>query len=96
MVQQGQAGQLLASLPAATRGQAAAALRPAFAAGVNDLLLVTGALAFAGALCALLLIRSRAPSGSKQSVRAGRTEPEGVPQAAGDTGADAVSPVRSA
>jgi len=49
----------------------------------DDLLLVTGALAFAGALCALLLIRSRALSPSQQSVRsqpsvqAGRTEPQG-------------------
>ena len=62
MVRQGQVGQLLASLPAASRGPVAAALRSAFAAGLNDLLLVTGALAFAGALCALLLIRSQAPS----------------------------------
>ena len=68
MVRQGQAGQLLASLPAASRRQVAVALRSAFAAGLNDLLLVTGALAFAGALCALLLIRS------KDFVRAGRTE----------------------
>jgi EmrB/QacA subfamily drug resistance transporter len=95
MVEQGQAGQLLASLPAATRGQVAAALRAAFAAGVNDLLLVTGALAFAGALGALLLIRGRAPSG-QQSVRAGRTEPQGVSQVAAETGADAASPARSA
>ena len=77
MVRQGQVGQLLASLPAATRGQVAAALRSAFAAGLNDLLLVTGALAFAGALCALLLIRSKAPSGRQQSAQAGRTEPAG-------------------
>ena len=87
MVRQGQAGQLLASLPAASRGQVAAALRSAFAAGLNDLLLVTGALAFAGALCALLLIRGKALAG-QQSVRAGRTEPEGVSPAAGKTGAD--------
>ena len=90
MVQQGQAGQLLASLPAATRGQVAAALRSGFAAGLNDLLIVTAALAFAGAVCAVLLIRSR------DFVRAGRTEPENVSQVAGETGADAASPVRSA
>jgi MFS family permease len=94
MVRQGQAGRLLASLPAASRGQVAAALRSAFAAGLNDLLLVTGALAFAGALCALLLIRSQAPSG-QQSVRAGRTEPKGVPPATGKA-ADNASPARSA
>jgi len=51
---------------------------------------VTGAVAFAGALCALLLIRR------KDFVRAGRTEPRGVSQAAGKAGADAGSPVRSA
>ena len=90
MVRQGQVGQLLASLPAATRGQVAAALRSAFAAGLNDLLLVTGALAFAGALCALLLIRS------KDFVRAGRTEPESVSPVAGETGAASSSPARSA
>jgi EmrB/QacA subfamily drug resistance transporter len=90
MVRQGQVGQLLASLPAATRGPVAAALRSAFAAGLNDLLLVTGALAFAGALCALLLIRSR------DFVRADRTEPEGVSPAAGETGADSSSSARSA
>jgi hypothetical protein len=95
MVQRGQAGQLLASLPAATRGQVAAALRSALEAGVNDLLLVTGALALAGALCALLLIRSRAPSG-QQSVRAGRTGPQGVSPVAAETGAGAASPARSA
>jgi predicted MFS family arabinose efflux permease len=89
MVRQGQAGRLLASLPAASRGQVAAALRSAFAAGLNDLLLVTGALAYAGALCALLLIRSQ------DFVRAGRTEPEGVPPATGKA-ADNASPARSA
>jgi EmrB/QacA subfamily drug resistance transporter len=102
MVRQGQVGQLLASLPAATRGQVAAALRSAFAAGLNDLLLVTGALAFAGALCALLLIRSQALSPGQPSVRsqhsvpAGRTAPEGVLPAAGETGADSSSPARLA
>jgi EmrB/QacA subfamily drug resistance transporter len=108
MVRQGQVGQLLASLPAATRGQVAAALRSAFAAGLNDLLLVTGALAVGGALCALLLIRSRALSPSQQSDRsqhsvtgqhsgpAGRTEPEGASPAAGETVAGGSSPARSA
>ena len=102
MVRQGQVGQLLASLPTATRGQVAAALRSAFAAGLNDLLLVTGALAFAGALCALLLIRSRALSPDQQSVRsqpsvqADRTEPQGALPAARETGADSCSPARSA
>ena len=95
-VRQGQVGQLLASLPAATRGPVAAALRSAFAAGLNDLLLVTGALAFAGALCALVLIRSKAPSGSQPSVQAGRTEPASASPITGEVGADSASPARSA
>jgi hypothetical protein len=68
----------------------AAAIRSSFAAGLNDVVLVTAALAFAGALCALLRIRPR------DFVRAGRSEPEGVSQVAGETGADADSPARSA
>ena len=80
MVRQGQVGQLLASLPAAARGPVAAALRSAFAAGLNDLLLVTSALAIAGALCALLLIRSKALSPNQQSVR---REPARRPAARG-------------
>jgi hypothetical protein len=59
-------------------------------AGLGDVMLATAALAFAGALGALLLIRPR------DFVRAGRTEPEGVSQVAGETGADAASPARSA
>ena len=90
IVEQGHAGQLLAGLPAATRGQVAAALRSAFAAGLNDLLIVTGALAFAGAVCAVLLIRS------KDFVRTGRTPPPGASPAPAQTGADSVSPARSA
>jgi len=57
---------------------------------------LTGTLAFAGALCALLLIRSKAPSGSQQSVRAGRTEPTGASPAAREASADSASPARSA
>ena len=68
----------------------AAALRSAFAAGLNDLLLVTGALAFAGALCALLLIRSR------DFVQAGRTEPENASPVGGEADTKSVSPARSA
>ncbi len=96
MVRQGQVGQLLASLPAVTRGQVAAALRSAFAAGLNDLLMVTAALAFAGAVCALLLIRSRAPSDGQQSVGARRTEPTGASPAAREADAASTSPARSA
>jgi EmrB/QacA subfamily drug resistance transporter len=58
-VRQGQAGRLLASLPPAERARVAAALRSGFAAGLNDLLIVTGAVALVGAACALLLIRTK-------------------------------------
>ena len=90
MIRQGQVGQLLASLPPARRGVVAEAIRSAFAAGLNDLLIVTAALAFAGAVCALLLIRSR------DFVRTGRTEPPGASPAAAGTGAGATSQARSA
>ncbi|MDQ2815651.1 MAG: hypothetical protein M3Z75_28365, partial [Actinomycetota bacterium] len=63
----GEIGRLLASTPPGARGQLVAAIRSAAAAGINDLLYVTGALALAGAVCALLLIRS------KDFVRTGRT-----------------------
>ena len=88
MVRQGQVGQLLASLPPARRGEVAAAIKAAFAAGLNDLLYVTAAIALVGAVCALLLIRS------KDFVS--RTEPQAAP--AGDTGSGtgSVSQVRSA
>jgi EmrB/QacA subfamily drug resistance transporter len=90
MVRQGQAGQLLASLPPAARGQVAVAIRSGFAAGLNDVLLVTAALAFAGALCALLLIRSR------DFIRPERTEPRAGSPATAETRSDQSSPVRSA
>src|SRR5580693_32319 len=88
MVRQGQVGQLLASLPPARRGEVAVAIKAAFAAGLNDLLYVTAAIALVGAVCALLLIRS------KDFVS--RAEPQAVP--AGDTGSGtgSVSQVRSA
>jgi hypothetical protein len=90
MVRQGQVGQLLASLPPARRGVVAEAVRSAFAAGLNDLLIVTGALAFTGAVCALLLIRS------KDFVRTGRTQPPGASPATAGTSADRTNPARSA
>jgi MFS family permease len=90
VVRQGQVGQLLASLPAARRGVVAEAIKSGFAAGLNDLLIVTAALAFAGAVCAVALIRS------KDFVRTGRTQPPGGSPAAAETGADSVSPARSA
>ena len=71
VIRQGQVGQLLASLPLARRGVVAEAIRGAFAAGLNDLLIVTAALAFTGAVCALLLIRP------KDFVLTGRTQAPG-------------------
>jgi hypothetical protein len=88
MVRQGQAGQLIASLPPSRRAEAAAAIKAAFAAGLNDLLYVTGSLALAGAICALLLIRS------KDFVN--RTEPRAASAADTPAGADRLSEARSA
>jgi hypothetical protein len=65
MVRQGQSGVLLAHLPTAARGPASAAIRSGFAAGLNDLMIVTGAVALVGAVCATLLIRAeQAPAQS--------------------------------
>jgi EmrB/QacA subfamily drug resistance transporter len=88
MIRQGQVGQLLASLPPARRGEVAVAVRSAFAAGLNDLLYVTAAVALAGAVFALLLIRS------KDFVS--RSEPPAASPGQAPTGADSVSEVRSA
>src|SRR5215471_5829493 len=92
VIRQGQVGRLLASLPPARRGVVAEAIRGAFAAGLNDLLFVTAGLAFAGAVSALLLIRSQ------DFVRTGRAEAEGVTggsPAVAEAGADGASPARS-
>jgi EmrB/QacA subfamily drug resistance transporter len=88
MVRQGQAGQLLASLPPDRRGEVAAAVKAAFAAGLNDILYVTAGIALLGAVCALLLIRS------KDFVS--RAEPPAAPTGDAAPGADSVSQVRSA
>ena len=64
---------------------------PTFAGGLNDLLIITGVLALAGALCALLLIRS------KDFVRIGREGPAraaAMDQQAGEPAGG--QPVRSA
>jgi EmrB/QacA subfamily drug resistance transporter len=58
-VSQGGVGRLLASLPPAVRGQAATAIRSGFAAGMNDILIVTGAVALAGGAGAAVLIRGK-------------------------------------
>lgn len=59
VIRQGRVAGLLTSLPPTVRGRVAVALRDGFAAGVNDDLIVTGALALAGAVCALALIRNK-------------------------------------
>jgi EmrB/QacA subfamily drug resistance transporter len=56
-VRQGSAARLLAGLPSATRVHTEMAIRSAFTTGLNDLLIVTGCLAIAGAICAVSLIR---------------------------------------
>ncbi len=66
------------------------AVRGAFAAGLNDLLFVTAGLACAGAVCALLLIRSQ------DFVRRDGAEVPGVSPAAAEAGTDGVSQTRSA
>ncbi len=88
MVRQGQVGALLGSLPPARRGQVAAAIKAAFAAGLNDLLYVTAGVALVGALCALLLIRG------KDFVR--RTGPRPTPTADEQADPGTPAPVRSA
>jgi EmrB/QacA subfamily drug resistance transporter len=88
MVRQGQVGQLIASQPANRRGEVALAVKAAFAAGLNDLLYVTAGLALLGAVCALLLIRS------KDFVS--RAEPAALSAGSAPTSADRVSQVRSA
>lgn len=58
-VQQGHLHAVLTSVAPGERGRLLAAARSAFAAGLNDLLIVTGAVAMAGALASLGLIRTR-------------------------------------
>jgi EmrB/QacA subfamily drug resistance transporter len=58
-VRQGSAGQLIASVPAASRGAVAGALRSSFAAALNDLIYITAGLAIVGAVCAVVLIRRK-------------------------------------
>jgi hypothetical protein len=50
---------VLHSVPPADRGRAAAAIHVAFASAMNEILLVAGIIALAGAVLAILLVRSR-------------------------------------
>jgi EmrB/QacA subfamily drug resistance transporter len=88
MVRQGQVGQLIASLPPGRRGEVAVAIKAAFAAGLNDLLYVTAAVALVGGVCALLLIRG------KDFVQ--RTQPQASAGTSGPASPDSASPARSA
>ena len=58
-VQQGNFRAVLASVPPGQRGWLEAAAHAAFASGLNDLLLVTAAVALVGGLASVVLIRSR-------------------------------------
>jgi EmrB/QacA subfamily drug resistance transporter len=58
-VRQGSVGHVLATVPPASRGATALALRSSFASGLNDLLYITAVLALVGGVCAMLLIRSK-------------------------------------
>lgn len=58
-IRQGKTSQLLASLPPADRGRVVAAAHASFAAGINDLVLIAGAIALFGAVCSFFLIRSQ-------------------------------------
>jgi hypothetical protein len=58
-IQQGNVAKVIGSVPASTRGQLVGAIHVAFASALNDLLLVSGIIALVGALCSVLLIRSK-------------------------------------
>jgi EmrB/QacA subfamily drug resistance transporter len=58
-VQQGNFGVVLASVPPGQRGRLEDAAHSAFAAGLNDLLLVSAAVALVGGVASIALIRSR-------------------------------------
>ena len=58
-IRQGQGGAAFAAVPPALRGQLGQAVKSSFASGINDLLIVTGALALVGAVGSMLLIRNR-------------------------------------
>jgi len=84
-VRQGSVGQSLASVPAASRGAVALALRSSAAAALNDLLYVTAGVAIAGGVCAALLIRQK-------DFRSRDSEP---PSASGEAaGQEAAEPAR--
>ncbi|HTW09245.1 MAG TPA: MFS transporter [Acidimicrobiales bacterium] len=58
-LRQGEVGQAIHSTPPHLQGYLAAAIKASFASAVNDLVLITGVVALAGALGAALLIRRK-------------------------------------
>jgi EmrB/QacA subfamily drug resistance transporter len=58
-IQQGNAAHAIASVPATVRTNLIDAIRTGFASSLNELLVISGTLALAGAICALALIRGK-------------------------------------
>jgi EmrB/QacA subfamily drug resistance transporter len=86
-VRQGSVGHLLASLRPQDRVAVGLALHSSFAASLNDLLYVSAAIALAGAVCGLLLIRPQ------DFVRRTEAAP-GTPGTQASTAADSAAPSR--
>ena len=84
-IRQGSVGNLISSVPPADRGAIDAALRSSFAAGMNDLLYVTAALALVGGVCAAVLIRR------KDFYQSASAAPEAADPAAGRSATETVS-----
>ena len=58
-IQRRNVGHAITSVPAGSRAEVAGAIRTGFASSINELLVISGALALAGAICALTLIRGK-------------------------------------
>jgi EmrB/QacA subfamily drug resistance transporter len=58
-IRQGQGGSAFALVPADLRGQLEHAVKSSFASGINELLIVTGALALVGSVFSMVLIRTK-------------------------------------
>jgi hypothetical protein len=71
-IQPGSLGSVLGLVPPSQRGRVALAVHSAFAAGLNDLLLVTAAVALAGGVASLALIHSRDFVHARTAPRAGQ------------------------
>ncbi|SDY50886.1 hypothetical protein SAMN05661080_03692 [Modestobacter sp. DSM 44400] len=62
----GQAGQVIGAAPARSRGDVADLLASAYAGGLRDVFLVSGAAGIVGGLLAIALVRAAAPSAGHQ------------------------------